>query len=307
METPNYEINYDDERFQKVEADKQQALSELEQTYQGLISGSQEYYDKQAQAAQDYADKQTQLQNEQLALTEQKNQLQKDQAKKDYLKEQAGAYTNYQKQTAKHGVEAEKMAAGGMGGTGFAESSQVSMYNAYQNRVAVAREAYTQAVTNYDISMQEARLQNSAALAQIAYDTLQTQLQLTLQGLQYHNQLILDLFNQKTNINNTYYGQWLDVLNQMNQENALAEEVRQFNESRKSSGSGYRDAGEEESIYLDLENLTEESSLSFLDRLRAAVNANAQNKNTGEQEQNKEKKNQSSLVGKLKTQNWFVK
>jgi hypothetical protein len=93
-----------------------------------------------------------------------------------------------------------------------------------------ARETYNQAVLNYDNSMKEARLQNNAVLAEIAYQALQSQLELSLQGFQYKNQLLLDQYDKKMQVQNMYHQQWLDVLNQMNTENALAENVRQFNE-----------------------------------------------------------------------------
>ena len=116
-----------------------------------------------------------------------------------------------------------------MDGTGYSESAQVSMYNTYQNRVATARESYARAVLNYDNAIKDARLQNNAALAEIAYQALQQQLELSLQGFQYKNQLIIEQSNKKLEVENTYYQRYQDVLNQINTENALAEEVRQYN------------------------------------------------------------------------------
>ena len=227
----NYEVNYDDERFAQVEADKQGALTELENTYSGMISESDKYYQAQIDASKDWADKQSQLQQEQTDFAIEQIGQQKDQAHKDYIKEQSGAYVDWQKQSNQYGAEAERQATAGLTGTGFSESSQVSMYNTYQNRVATAREAFSRAVLNYDNAIKDARLQNNAALAEIAANALQQQLELSLQGFQYKNNLILEQANKKTELNNTYYNRYLDVLNQINQENALAEDVRQFNET----------------------------------------------------------------------------
>ena len=227
----NYEINYDDERFGQVEADKNQAMTELEQTYGGMAEESEKYYQAQIDASKQWADQQSQLQQEQTDFAIEQIEQQKDQAKKDYTKEQSGAYVDWQKQSNQYGVEAERQASAGMTGTGYSESSQVSMYNTYQNRVATARESYNRAVLNYDNAMKDARLQNNAALAEIAYQSLQQQLELSLQGFQYKNSLILDQANKKLEVDNMYYNRYLDVLNQINQENALAEEIRQYNES----------------------------------------------------------------------------
>ena len=229
----NYDINYEDERFKQVESEKQQALAEVDKTYSGMISASDKYYQDQIDASKDWANTQQQLQQDKTDFAIEQIEQQKEQANKDYKKEQSGAYVDWQKQSNKYGANAEQMAASGMTNTGYSESSQVSMYNTYQNRVATARESYNLAVLNYNNSIKDAQLQNNSALAEIAYNALQQQLELSLQGFQYKNQLIIEQANKKQEIDNTYYARYQDVLNQMNTENALAEEIRQYNESLK--------------------------------------------------------------------------
>jgi hypothetical protein len=227
----NYDINYDDERFKQVETGKQQALTDVENTYSGMISESDSYYQAQIDASKDWANTQQQLQQDKTDFAIEQIEQQKQQANKDYTKEQSGAYVDWQKESNKYGVNAEQMASSGLTNTGFSESSQVSMYNTYQNRVATARESYNLAVLNYNNSIKDAQLQNNSALAEIAFTALQQQLELSLQGFQYKNQLIIEQANKKQEVDDRYYNRYQDVLNQMNQENALAEEVRQYNES----------------------------------------------------------------------------
>lgn len=226
-----YDVNYDDSRFTQVEAEKQNAMSELEQTYDGMIDQSDGFYQAQIDASKEWAEKQGQLQQEQTDFAIEQIQQQKDQAKKDYTKEQSAAYKDWQKQSNQYGANAEAMAAQGMDKTGYSESAQVSMYNTYQNRVATARESYNKAVQDYDNAMTEARLQNNATLAEIAAEALEKQLELALSGFQYKNQLLLDKADKKTTMDQMYYNRYQDVLAQINQENALAEEIRQYNES----------------------------------------------------------------------------
>ena len=228
----NYDINYDDTRFKEVESDKQAALNEVEKTYGGMINQTDKYYQQQIDASKGWAEKQAQLQQQQTDFTIDKIEQEKAQAKKDYTKEQSGAYVDWQKQSNQYGANAEKQASAGLANSGFSESSQVSMYNTYQNRVATARESYNLAIQNYNNGITQARLQNSSALAEIAYNALQQQLELSLQGFQYKNQLILEKANKKTQLESEYYSRWQDVLKQMNTENALAEEIRQYNESK---------------------------------------------------------------------------
>lgn len=226
----NYDINYDDSRFQEVETDKKAAINELDKTYGEMIGQSDSYYQAQIDAAKDWEKKQTELQNQQTDFAIQEIEQQKAQAKKDYTKEQSGAYVDWQKQSAEYGANAEAMADKGMQNTGYSESSQVSMYNTYQNRITAARESYNLAVQNYNNSITEARLQNNSALAEIAYNALQQQLELSLQGFQYKNTLLLDKMGKKTDLENEYYARYQDVLAQINTENSLAEQIRQYNE-----------------------------------------------------------------------------
>lgn len=227
----NYDVNYDDKRFEQVESDKAEAMDDLNQTYDGMVNQTDKYFQDQINASKKWESVQSENQQAQTDFAIEKIEQQKDQAHKDYIKEQSGAYTDWQKQSAQHGVNAEQMAAQGMQTTGYSESSRVAMYNTYQNRVTAAREVYSRAVLNYDNAIKEARLQNNSILAEIAYNSFKEQLELSLKGLQYKNQLILEKSNKKLELDNMYYGRWKDVLNQINTENALAEETRQFDES----------------------------------------------------------------------------
>ena len=231
--TPDYTVNYEDERLTSITDEESKTLADNKGLYSGMIGSADKYFDDQINATKEWEDKQTQIQKEQTDFAIQKIEQQKDQANKDYKKEQSGAYVDWQKQSNQYGVEAEKMASSGLTGTGYSESSQVSMYNTYQNRVATAREVYNKAVLNYDNAIQEAILQNNATLAEIAYQSLQKQLELSLQGFQYKNQLLIEQSNKELEIKNMYHNQWMDALNQINTENALAEDVRQYNETMK--------------------------------------------------------------------------
>lgn len=203
-----------DELLMQLEDEKKATLSDLEKSYGGMVSEADQYYQDMSDAAQKYADEQTAIQNEQTDLTLSQIEQQKAQAQKDYTREQSAAYVDWQKESNKYGANAEQMAAAGLIGSGYHESSQVSMYNTYQNRVAAARESYQQAVLNYDNAMAEARLQNSSVLAEIAYQTLQTQLELSLEGFQYKNQLLSDLSDKKLAVESSY----LDTLAELTSE-----------------------------------------------------------------------------------------
>ena len=225
-----YEINYDDDRFKQVEAERKEALTEVENLYGGMAKDSEKFYQAQIDASKEWGDKQQELQQEKTDFAIEQIEQQKEQAKKDYIKEQSGAYQDWQKQSNKYGANAEAMASNGMQNSGYSETSEVLMHNQYQSRVATARESYGRAVLNYDNAIKDARLQNNSILAEIAYNALQQQLELSLQGFQYKNELIDKKVTQQNNINNRYDNKWQSVLDQMNKENSLAESVRQYNQ-----------------------------------------------------------------------------
>lgn len=226
-----YDIDYNDKRFQEVENEEATALREVQGTYDNMINQSNGFYQQQIDASKDWANKQSELQQAQTDFTIEKVEQAKDQAYKQYTKEQKGAYTDYQKATNEYGANAEVLAAQGLNQTGYSESTRTNAYNTYQNRYATARESYNQAILNYDNSIKEAQLANNSALATIAYEALQQQLELSLQGFQYKNQLLLQKVDAVNQTKDRYYTRWQNVQSQINTENALAEQVRQYNES----------------------------------------------------------------------------
>ena len=233
MATSNYNINYDDERFQTVESEKQTALNQINDTYNNMVNQSDTFYKDQINAAKDYAEIQKQNQQANTDFAIEKIEQQKDQVHKDYIKEQTGAYVDWQKQSNQYGANAEQMVSQGLNNTGYSESSQVSMYNTYQNRVSTARESFNKAVLEYDNAIKDAQLQNNSALAEIAYNALQAQLELSLQGFQYKNDLLQTQIQMQQNTEDRYYSRWQDVLNQMNTENQLQESIRQYEQNYK--------------------------------------------------------------------------
>lgn len=224
-------VNYEDERFKQVENEKNTKLTEVNNTYNGMINNADSYYQAQIDATKDYAKTQQELQQKNTDLAIEQINQQKEKAEKDYTKEQKASYVDYQKAINNYGVNAEKMATSGLSNTGYSESSKVNMFNAYQNRYAVAKESYNLAIQNYNNEINKAMLANNSALAEIAYKALEAQLKLSLEGFQYKNTLVTAKMDAVNNVENTYYGRYKDVVNQINYENEQAEAIRQYNEN----------------------------------------------------------------------------
>ena len=183
--TTNYE-----EQLAALEEEKDSALDKVDKAYSDKIAQTDEFYDAQIGAVRDYKQTQSEIQQAQTDVTIGQIQQQKDQAQKDYTKEQSAAYVDFKEQTDPHGVNAERIAAGGMWGSGYSESAQTAMYNEYQRRVATAKASFDQAVVNLNNAMTQAQLQNSSVLAEIAFNAFTQELELTMQAFTSRNALL---------------------------------------------------------------------------------------------------------------------
>lgn len=231
-------VDYNDERFQKVNQEQAQELSNVTQTYDNLINQSNMIY-KDAQARLDQnAQEQKALAQEGTDLALKQVEQEKEWARQDYEREQRGAYADYQKQANTYGVNNENLAASGLLNTGYSESSRIAMWNSYQNRYAVARQTFERGQQQYNQSMAEIKQTGNSNLMKIASDTLQQSLQLALDGFQNQNKLIQTQLSAQNETKDRYYSRWQDTLKQINTENEFAEQKRQFNASLKASKSG---------------------------------------------------------------------
>lgn len=249
-----YDVNYDDERFKNIDTEKTAKMNESNQLYDNMINQSEKFYNQQAELAKNYETKQTELQKANTEQTIKEINQEKEKQTRDYEKEQRGAYSDYQKAINPYGVNAENLASSGLQNSGYAESTKISAFNAYQNRYAVARQSYLDAIMNYDNQIAKARLNLDTNLAEIAYNSLKSQLESALSGFQYKNELLLQKADKATQIDNSYYSRWQDVLAQINNEN-------QFNYQRSQDEKNFEYQKEQDRIAQ--ENIDREYNLNL--------------------------------------------
>ena len=226
----SYSVNYDDDRFKQVENEKQSQLEQYNKAYDDLINERNTFTQQQ----QDYVDNWKATQ-EQLANDNLKHQIdlynqQKDKAEQDYQREARASYADYQKEVDRYGVSRENVVNNGLSNSGYAESSKVDMYNAYQNRLANARKSLGDIKLEFDNAIKEATLQNNATLAENALTALRQKLDIALEGFNYKDTQTQNKLTWQNNITNNYYNRYKDVEKQINYENEQAEAIRQFNE-----------------------------------------------------------------------------
>jgi len=104
------------------------------------------------------------------------------------------------------------------------------MYNAYQNRLASARQSLNDIKLEFDNAIKEATLQNNATLAENALTALKQKLDIALEGFNYKDTQTQNKLTWQNNLNNTYYDRYKDVEKQINYENEQAEAIRQYEE-----------------------------------------------------------------------------
>lgn len=223
-------VNYEDDRFLQVEEEKNQALEDTNKQFDDLLNEREDLTNQQ----NDLVDKWEQTQNENLdnQLQFQKDLIeqQRQEAQKAYEKEAKSAYTDYRKETDAYGVSREQQVGAGMGNTGYSESSKVSMYNTYQNRLATSKETMDKAYIEFDNAIREAQLTNDVTKAENALTALQQKLQIALDAFNYKDTNTQNKLQWQQQINSDYYNRYQDVLNQINYENEQAEAIRQYNE-----------------------------------------------------------------------------
>lgn len=226
----SYNVNYDDERFTQLEQEKQTELNKYNQTYDALIDERNQFTNQQQNLVDQWQQSQEKIANDKLNYQLDFYNQQKEKAEKEYQKESNASYIDYLKETDRYGANSEQMSQNGLSNSGYSESSKVSMYNTYQNRVASARQSLNIANLEFDNAIKEALLTNDATLAQNALTSLQQKMQIALEGFNYKDTATQNKLNWEYNINNNYYDRYKDVESQINYENEQAEAIRRYQE-----------------------------------------------------------------------------
>lgn len=206
-------------------------LNQSNATFDKMIAEQNQAQDEALGLVTSAAQKQEAAANEQLAVTIQGIELNKEQARQDYIKEQSASYQDWQKQSNQYGANAEAMAAQGLTNTGFSESSQVAMYTAHQNRIAVARDSFNRITANYNQGIAEAKAQNNSVLAEIWTNAYQQQSEMIIAFVQQDNDLLQAKADAAYKIKQTAHANYMEVLKRIEAQNQFDKEMEYKNAS----------------------------------------------------------------------------
>ena len=209
-----YQTNLNNQKAQ-LENEKNTNIANYNKEMDNLVSQREYYTQTQNEMIDNWKDKQTEIQQAKTDQNIAEINQQKDKAEADYTKEQKGAYSDYFNESNGFGVNAEQRLANGLSNSGYSEASKQSMFNAYQNRIASARQSLNETNQNFDNQIQDAKLANDSALAEIAYNALQQQTQLALDEFNYKSEITKQKLDYAQSETNNYYNRYQQVYQQL--------------------------------------------------------------------------------------------
>lgn len=246
--------------------EKQNALNTYENNYQTQLADYNNLMNQQQANIDTWANTQKETQQKQtdfnIGLIEQN----KKDAEKQTNAEVGNAYIDYQKGLNQFGGSAETLASQGLGGTGFAKNQDIAMNITYQNRVASARSALQKANTDYNNQIQQALLNNDAALAELALKQMQQSYQLALQGFEYRQTMEKDRISYIDKLNDTYFSKTQSLQNRIDNYDSNINNLRltQQKEAQAAAQAAQQRAWEREKYYTSL-NAKNSSTPSYTD------------------------------------------
>ena len=218
----------DDERLAKIEQEKQNALSQSNNMYSGLLQDNQNIYNQQQEYANQYEKTQNEALDKQLAFNEQKINQQKEVARQNMETEQKKAKNDFVSYTNPYGLQAEQFASQGLLNSGVSETAKLGGFNSYQNRLASANKAMQDAFIQYDNDMSQARLNNDVQKAQNALAKLEMQLKYSESFYNNKSTLTQNQLSNNQQLDSDYYNRYQTTYNNIQAEKQKAEQIRQW-------------------------------------------------------------------------------
>lgn len=217
-----------DERLTNIEAQKQAQLQKSDSLYNNILNDIGNLYQQQQNYANQYETTQNNVLDKQLEYNTNLIEQQKQIARENARTEQNKARNDYNAFVNPYGKQAERLASQGLANSGVSETAALGGYNAYQNRVATANKVMQDAITQYDNDINQARLNNDVAKAQNALEKLKMQLSYSESYYNKKADTMQNQFNTGRNIDTDYYNRYQTEYQNIQNEKARQEAIRQW-------------------------------------------------------------------------------
>ncbi len=145
-----------------------------------LTSQKQQMLDESLQKQNEIVNKQTQMQVDSL-------ERQKADIERNAIQQNKAIYQDYKKASNPYGQQAETLASQGLGGSGYAETTQARLYNTYQNNITATLNTSNQLKADVDFQIQQARQTGDITLAQNSLELYMQKMQLLSEEYELRN------------------------------------------------------------------------------------------------------------------------
>lgn len=220
----------EDERLSVINQQKQEAINQSNNMYEGLLTDNENIYNQQLDYANQYEQTQNEALDKQLAFQQEQIEKQKQEAQQIKETEAKKAKNDYTSFVNPYGYQAEQFASQGLANSGVSETTKLGGWNTYQNRLATANKAMQDAFTEYDTAINEARLNNDVQKAQNALTKLQMQLEYAQNYYSNKSTISQNQLSNNQALDSDYYNRYQTEYNNIQAEKEREEAIRQFNE-----------------------------------------------------------------------------
>lgn len=174
--------------------------------------------EQQETKQQEMIDNQTQLNINELERN--KNKLDKE-----TVKTNQGLYTEYKKQSNQFGASAEQLARQGLGNSGYAETTETSLFNTYQKNVTETLNNSRDLKADFDFQISQTMKQADVQKANASLEIYAQRLQLATQLFQFRKDREQFLYSQdRDRISDE---QWQKTFDEQMRQNELENEWKQ--------------------------------------------------------------------------------
>lgn len=221
----------EEERYAKVEQDRQNAINQSNQVYNDLISGNTALAQQQKDYINTWQNTQNEIADKNAAYQVELQNQNKEKAQKEFEREAIASKNAYYDFINPYGANAEIQAQNGLNNTGYSETTKLGAWNINQNRTAQARATMNNAKQQYDNAIKEIELNRDTTKSQYALQALQQQLEAAVNEFNTSSQLRQSQLSNTQALDSEYNDRYNTVWQQINTEKEQAEAIRQYEQN----------------------------------------------------------------------------
>ena len=221
----------EEERYAKVEADKQAAINQSNQTYNDLLASNTQLAQQQKDYINNWQTTQNEIADKNASYQTELQNQNKQKAQNEFKNESIASKNAYYDFINPYGANAEIQAQNGLNNTGYSETTKLGAWNTQQNRTAQARASMNNAIQQYDNAIKEIELNRDTTKSQYALQALQQQLEAAMQEFNNSSQLKQNQLSNNQALESEYNNRYDTVWNQINTEKQQTEAIRQYEQN----------------------------------------------------------------------------